>query len=125
MFLDTTVLVEILKGNGAVVSYVENVAEREPLVFSIVQVGELADWCYSNNFDPSKILDEVKSMATVAGITERICLEGSRIKHEQRKAGKSNFSLIDGFIAASAMGFEQKLLTNDGDFEGLENAIIL
>jgi predicted nucleic acid-binding protein len=125
MFLDTTVLVEILKGDEEVVSYVENVAEREPLMFSIVQVGELADWCYSNNLDPSKVLNEVRGMATVVGITESVCLEGSKIKQGQRKAGKGNFSLIDGFIAASAMSFEQKLLTKDGDFEGLENAIIL
>jgi predicted nucleic acid-binding protein len=125
MFLDTTVLVEILKGDEEVVSYVENVAEREPLMFSIVQVGELADWCYSNNLDPSKVLNEVRGMATVVGITESVCLEGSKIKQGQRKAGKGNFSLIDGFIVASAMSFEQKLLTKDGDFEGLENAIIL
>ncbi len=125
MFLDTTVLVEVLKGSEEVIGYVENVAAKEPLMFSIVQVGELADWCYSNNLDPSKILNEVKSMGTVVGITESVCLEGSRIKQEQRKAGKSNFSLIDGFIAASAMSFEQRLLTKDKDFEGLGNAIIL
>lgn len=125
MFLDTTVIVEILRGNTEVISYVEKVAEREPLMFSIVQVGELADWCYSNNFDPSKVLDEVKDMATVVGVTEEICLEGSRIKHEQRNAGKSKFSLIDGLIASTAMDFEQKLLTKDEDFEGLENVVTI
>lgn len=125
MFLDTTVIVEILRGNAGVIDYVEKIAEKEPLMFSVVQVGELADWCYSNDFDPSKILDEVKDMATVVGVTEEICLEGSRIKHEQRKTGKNRFSLIDGFIASSAMGLEQKLLTKDGDFEGLENVIVL
>lgn len=125
MFLDTTILVEVLRGSGKVVRYVENVAEREPLMFSIVQVGELADWCYSNNFHPSKVLDEVRSIATPVGITEDVCLEGSRIKQGWRKAGKGNFSLIDGFIAASAMSLEQKLLTKDRAFEGLEHAIIL
>ncbi len=125
MFLDTTVIVEILRGNAGVIDYVEKIAEKEPLMFSVVQVGELADWCYSNDFDPSKILDEVKDMATVVGVTEEICLEGSRIKHEQRKAGKNRFSLIDGFIASSAMSLEQKLLTKDGDFQGLENVIVL
>ncbi len=125
MFLDTTVLVEVLRGNAEVVSHVEKIAEREPLMFSIVQVGELADWCYSNNYDPSKVLDEVKGMATIVGITESVCLEGSRVKYEQRKAGKSKFSLLDGFIVSSAMSFEQKLLTKDGDFEGLESVAML
>jgi predicted nucleic acid-binding protein len=125
MFLDTTVLVELLRGNADVVSYVEKAAEREPLMFSIVQVGELADWCHSNKFNPTKILAEVKDLATVVGVTEGICLEGSRIKHEQRKVGKNKFSLIDGFIASSAASFEQKLLTKDEDFGGLENVIVL
>jgi predicted nucleic acid-binding protein len=125
MFLDTTIIVEILKGNEKIVDYVENAAEKEPLLFSIVQVGELSDWCYSNNLEPAKILKEVKSTATVTGITEDICLEGSKIKQEQRKAGKDKFSLIDGFIIASAISFEQILLTTDMDFEGLDGVMIL
>jgi predicted nucleic acid-binding protein len=64
-------------------------------------------------------------MATVTGITESICLEGSKIKQEQRKAGKNKFSLVDGFIIASAMSFEQKLLTTDLDFAGLNAVKIL
>ncbi|MFQ6136691.1 MAG: PIN domain-containing protein [Candidatus Hydrothermarchaeales archaeon] len=124
MFLDTTILVEVLKGNKKVLDYVENVAEKEPLLFSVVQVGELADWCYNNKLDPAKVLEEVKSTATVTGITEGMCIEGSKIKNEQRKAGKNKFSLLDGFIIASANNFEQKLLTTDPDFEGLDNVTI-
>lgn len=125
MFLDTSVLIEILAGSDEVVTFVEKVAEKEHLMFSVVQVGELADWCYSNKFDPSTVLNKLKNLATVVGITEDICLDGSRIKHKQRRAGKFKFSLIDGLIVASAISFEQKLLTKDGDFEGLENVVIL
>ncbi len=125
MFLDTSVLIEILAGSDEVVTFVEKVAEKEHLMFSVVQVGELADWCYSNKFDPSKVLNKLKNLATVVGITEDICLDGSRIKQKQRSAGKFKFSLIDGLIVASAISFEQKLLTKDGDFEGLEDVIFL
>ncbi len=125
MFLDTTIIVEILRGNRKIVDYVENTAEKGPLLFSIVQVGELADWCYSNNLEPAKILKEVKGTATVTGITENVCLEGSKIKQEQRKAGKNKFSLIDGIIIASAINLEQTLLTADMDFEGLDGVMIL
>lgn len=125
MFLDTTILVEILRGNQKVINYVERVAEKEPLLFSVVQIGELADWCHLNNLDPLKVLQDVKNIATPVGITESICLEGSKIKKEQRKAGRGKFSLIDGIIAASAISLEQKLLTLDRDFEGLENVVLL
>jgi predicted nucleic acid-binding protein len=125
MFLDTTILVEILRGNEKVTRYVEKVAEREPLLFSIIQIGEIADWCYSNNLEPLQILKQIKDLATVVSITENICLEGSEIKQERRKAGKHKFSFIDGILAASARSFEQKVLTTDKDFQEVEDAIIL
>jgi predicted nucleic acid-binding protein len=125
MFLDTTILVEILRGNQKVINYVERAAEKEPLLFSVVQIGELADWCHLNNLDPLRVLQDVKNIVTPVGITESICLEGSKIKKEQREAGKKKFSLIDGIIAASAISLEQKLLTLDRDFEGLENVVLL
>lgn len=125
MFLDTTVIVMVLTGSREVTDYVEKVAEKEPLLFSIVQVGELADWCYANNLEPEKILKEVKSMATITGITESICLTGSEIKQEQRKSGKNKFSLMDGIIIASSRSYEQKLLTTDADFEGLKAVTLL
>jgi len=125
MFLDTTILIEILRGSRKVIDYVEHAAKNEALLFSIVQIGELSDWSYSNNLDPSKVLNEIKNMATAVSVSETICLEGSRIKQERKKSGKSKFGLIDGIIAASAMSFDQKLLTKDRDFEGLENVAII
>jgi len=125
MFLDTTVLVEVLRGNAEIVSYVERAAEKESLLFSIVQVGELADWSHHNGLDPSAVLDEVRAMATMVNINERICIEGSKIKQAQRQAGKKKFSLMDGLIAASARSLEQRLLTTDRDFEGLEDVAVL
>jgi predicted nucleic acid-binding protein len=125
MFLDTSILVEVLRGSPEVVGRVEKIARREALMFSIVQLGELADWSRSNNFDPEGVVDRVKAMASVVGLTEEICLEGSRIKFQQRKAGRKGFSLIGGIIAASARTFEQDLLTKDQDFQGLEGVVLI
>jgi len=125
MFLDTTILVEVLIGSEKVVERVREAAEREALFFSIVQVGEVADWCLAGSLDPGKAVKELKGMATVTGITEEICLEASRIKREQRDAGKTKFSIMDGLIMASAMHYEQELLTADSDFEGLHSVTIL
>ena len=124
MFLDTTILVEILRGNQRVVEYVKKVAKKEPLLFSIIQIGEITDWSYSNNLDPIIVINYIKRIAIPIEITEKICLEGSKIKKERRNAGKRKYSLIDGIILASALDFEQKLLTLDRDFEDLENVIL-
>lgn len=125
MFLDMSILIDLFRKDAAATSYMKKVVEREPLYSSIIQVGELADWCYSNDLDPTTALSRLRKMCYFTNLTEDICLEGSRIKREQRKAGKNKFSLIDGLIASSAASFEQKLLTNDRDFEGLENVIVL
>ncbi len=125
MFLDTNIIIEILRGNQKVVRYVERIAEKEFLLFSVVQIGEIADWCHLNNLDPFKVLEEVKNIATPVEINESICLEGSNIKKDQRKRGKRKFSLMDGIIAASAIILEQKLITLDKNFEGIENVILL
>jgi predicted nucleic acid-binding protein len=124
MFLDTTVLVDILRGDQKVTDYIEKLAEKEQLLFSIVSMGELADWSYSNKLDPNIVVSNVKSAAIVVNISEKICLEGSKIKQIQRRAGKVKFSLIDGLIAASAINIDETLLTRDRDFEGLEKVII-
>ncbi|MBU2559845.1 PIN domain-containing protein [archaeon] len=125
MFLDTSILIDLIRKDAAVAGYMKKVVEREPLYSSIIQVGEVADWCYLNDLDPTTALSWLGKMCYFTDLTEDICLEGSRIKQKQRKAGKNKFSLIDGFIASSAASSEQKLLTKDRDFDGLENVIVL
>jgi predicted nucleic acid-binding protein len=125
MFLDTTVLVDILRGDQKIKDYIEKIAKKEQLLFSIVSIGELSDWSYSNKLDPNSVVSNVKSAAIAINISEKMCLDGSKFKQIQRKAGKVKFSLIDGLIAACAMNIDETLLTRDRNFEGLENVIIL
>lgn len=125
MFLDTTILVDIARGDNKVLNHVKKIAEKENFLLSVVQIGELADWCHANKLDAIKVVNDIKRIAAVANITEDICLKGSEIKQKQRKAGIENFSLIDGIIFASAMNFGEALLTKDRDFEGLEGVILI
>ena len=79
----------------------------------------------ANGLDPLDVIDTAKKAASAVDLTEEICLSASRTKRKQRKRGKGKFSLIDGIIAATAASIDQKLLTRDRDFDGLENAIII
>lgn len=125
MFLDTTVIVDILRGEQKVIDYTEEISKNEPFFFSVISIGEIADWARSNNIDPIKVTSDVKSIASLMNITDEICLEGSKLKKNQRDAGKKKFSLIDGIIAASAIRSNEKLLTRDRDFKGLKNVILI
>jgi predicted nucleic acid-binding protein len=99
MFLDTTVIVDILRGEQKVIDYIEKISKNEPLFFSLISIGELADWARSNNLNTRKVISDVKSIASMMSISDEICIDGSKLKKKQRDAGKKKFSLIDGLIS--------------------------
>ncbi|HDH28874.1 MAG TPA: PIN domain-containing protein [Euryarchaeota archaeon] len=125
MLLDTSIIVDLLKGDERIVGLLKKEAQKEPFFLSLIQLGELADWALANGLDPLDVIDTAKKAASAVDLTEEICLSASRTKRKQRKRGKGKFSLIDGIIAATAASIDQKLLTRDRDFDGLENAIII
>jgi len=97
----------------------------EPLTISAIQLGELSDWCYRNDIEPTGLIQTIKEIVAVLPPSERIILTGSRIKHKRRTEGWKRFSLMDGIIMASARELNETLLTLDQDFSGLDNVVVL
>jgi predicted nucleic acid-binding protein len=127
MFLDTSIIIEIFRSKRdsdrfkEIYRYIEN----EPLFISVIQIGEISDWCLKNGIEPEERISKIKEICTLVPLNEDICLEASRIKYEMRSAGVDKFSLIDGIILSSARYMGEKLLTTDKDFRKAEDAIIL
>lgn len=127
MFLDTSVIVELLtlaKGSERSTIILQQMKD-ESLSISAIQLGELSDWCYRNSIDPPTTIQKIKEIVSVLQLDERIILQGSGLKHDRRSNGFEKFSLTDGIILASAMVLKETLLTLDQDFSGLENVIVL
>lgn len=127
MFLDTTIIMEILRSKKRSKKFQEifDLVKDEPLFISVIQLGEISDWCLDNEIDPLDRISRLKEVVGIVPLSERICLEGSEIKHWMRERGVSKFSLLDGIILVSARSIDQKLLTTDSDFRKAEDAIIL
>jgi predicted nucleic acid-binding protein len=127
MFIDTSILVDILRYEVESGEYgrIFEIIRDHPLYISILQIGEYSDWCYRSNLDPNMYLSKIKELVNVLSITEDICLDGSKIKAQQRSSGSTKFSLADGIITASARSINAPILTNDNDFRSIEEAIIL
>jgi predicted nucleic acid-binding protein len=127
MFLDTSIIIEILRSvkKSRRFEDIFDLIEDEILFISMIQLSEISDWCLSNNIEPENRIKKIKNIVNVIPLTEEICLEGSRLKHEMRKKGISKFSLIDGLIIASARMVNQNLLTTDSDFRKITEAIIV
>lgn len=127
MFLDTSIIIEIFRFEKGAKEFekIYELIKDEPLFISIVQIGEISDWCLKNNTDPARRIAGLKSILNIIPLSEKIVLEGSQIKHEMRGKGIKSFSLIDGIILASARSINQKLLTTERDFRKAGDAIIL
>ena len=127
MFLDTSIIIEIFRHRKTSKRFedIYEHIENEPLFISIIQLVEISDWCYANKINPSTRIDQIKEIVNVVPLTESICLEGSKLKHEMREDKISKFSLFDGMILASARSIDQRLLTTDSDFRMAGEAIII
>ena len=127
MFLDTSIIIEIFRSGKSSKQFEEIYyhIKDEPLFISIIQVGEISDWCLKNDIDPVKRILKLKHILNTIPLSETICLEGSQIKHDMRNREISKFSLMDGIILASARSINQKLLSTDNDFRKTSDVIIL
>ncbi len=127
MFLDTSIVIEIFrsKENTEPFQSIYELIKDEPLFISVIQIGEISDWCLRNYIDPKERVSQLKRIVNTVPLSEEICFEGSKIEYMYRKEGITNFSLIDGIILASAQSINQKLLTKDTDFKRANDAIVL
>ena len=127
MFLDTSTIIEIFRSgkNSKTFEEIYELIKDEPLFISVIQTGEISDWCLKNNIDPEKRISKLRRLLNVIPLSEKLCFEGSRIKFNSRKKGITKFSLIDGIILASARSINQKLITMDNDFRKTKDAIVL
>ena len=127
MFLDTSIIIEIFRSGKKSETFEEifELIKDEPIFISVIQIGEISDWCLKNNINPEKRISKLKQILNVVPLSEKICLEGSKIKHNIRKKGMKKFSLIDGIILSSARSINQKLLTMDKDFRKINDTIVL
>ncbi len=127
MFLDTSVIIEIFRNdkNSKKFQDLYIYIKDEPLFVSIIQIGELADWCLKNNIDPEKRITKLKQILNVIPLNEKICYVGAQLKYSIRKNGVTKFGLLDGIVLASARSINQRLLTTDSDFRKLSDAIVI
>ncbi len=127
MFLDTSIIIEIFKLGKDTKKFEEiyNFIKDEPLFMSVIQIGEISDWCLRNKINPKERIDKLKKILNIIPLSEKICLEGSNIKYEMRNLKLRKFSLFDGIILASARSINQKLITTDQDFKKAEDIILL
>jgi predicted nucleic acid-binding protein len=127
MFLDTSIIIEIFRNdkNSKKFQEIYTCIKDEPIFMSIIQIGELSDWCLKNRIDPEKRVTKLKQILNVIPLNEKICYDAAHIKYTIRKKGATKFGLLDGIVLASARSINQRLLTTDSDFRTLSDAVVV
>jgi len=127
MFLDTSIIIEIFRSEKHTKTFqdIYKYIKEEPLFISLVQIGELSDWCLKNHIDPEKRINKLKQILNVIPLNEKICYDAAQIKYTMRKKGVVKFGLLDGIVLASARSINQQLLTMDNDFRTIHDAIVV
>ncbi len=123
--LDTTWIIEYLRGNEHVVRRVQGLQE-EGLGVSIVSVAELFEGVFRSNRprENEQALQDFIGGVTVLPISEEI----ARIYGEQKAAlvkKGAGVGSLDLLIAATALAAGTALLTFDSDFQRVEGLAIL
>ena len=127
MFLDTSALLGLFENEPESQEFQDifRMTMGEPMYISIIQMGEVSDWCIRNGHDVSDLMNTVNKLVNVLPVNEIICLKASQTKQEMRKKGAEKFGLIDAIILESARSISQKLLTADRDFKMSRSAVVL
>ena len=127
MLLDTSAIVEIFRSPAEAPHFKKITAEigGEEVYISMVQLAEIAGWATRSKAPPEERVEVVKEMARIVPLDERICLDAAAIKQRRRKAGRDDFSLMDGVILATARSIGQRVLTLDEDFVGEKDCVFI
>jgi len=127
MILDTSVIIEIFRNdrNSKKFQDIYTHIKDEPIFISVIQIGEISDWCLKNHIDPEKRITKLKQILNVIPLNEKICYEAANIKYTIRKKGVTKFGLLDGIVLASARSINQRLLTTDNDFRTISDAVVI
>ena len=112
-FLDSSTIIEYLRGNRTVIEYLD---ERRPWWTSAICVFEVLNGpAGSPNFDPVKERQRFGGVQALE-FNEQLALEASRLQHASIRDG-SELSHRDAMIAATARSTGDEYVVADSDFE--------
>ena len=114
--LDTTWIVEYLRGNPETISRIQELQE-EGLAVSIISVAELYEGVFRSNQPEAneEALEDFVSAVTVLEVTEDMARRYGEEKARLLRQG-TVIGALDLLIAATAQTHDLILLTNDQDF---------
>jgi tRNA(fMet)-specific endonuclease VapC len=119
--VDTTWIIEYLRGNQEVIQHLRSLRD-EGLSIAIVSLAELYEGVFRSNNPSSNeaALKDFLTGVTILSIDEEVCIIFGREMARLRQRGMS-VGDMDLLIAATALRHNLTLLTQDQDFQRVEN----
>ncbi len=121
--LDSSAWIEYFAGTHAG-EKIKEVVEKEEVVTCILSIAEISDKFSREKERFDKFLEFIKNTSSIANITLLSCSGAGKLKAE-RRAAKKEFGLVDAIIYLTAKENSSIFVTKDGDFEGMENVMMI
>ncbi len=73
MFLDTSIIIEIFRCREDTKSFqdIYELIKDGPLFISLIQIGEISDWCLRNEIDPQERISQLKRIVNIIPLSEK------------------------------------------------------
>ena len=121
--LDSSAWIEYFAGTP-LGDKVREIVEKEETATCILSVAEISDKFSKEKEKFNRFLIFIKNTSSIFNITLHSCSEAGKLKAE-RRAVKKEFGIVDAIIYLTAKENSCILITKDGDFENMNNVILV
>ena len=122
IMIDASAWIECLRGTE-IGARVQKCLERNKCMTPSIIVSEICSHTQRTGFDPEAAFRAVATTEIVPLTAELSKTAG--LLHARHKTKNDKFSIGDAVLLATARKFEAKILTKDGDFRNMPEAILL
>jgi predicted nucleic acid-binding protein len=123
MILDSSAWIEFFNRNNQG-ERVKEVLDGGNCNTCITSIAEVTNHAVKKGIDANPLIDKIEQLSEVIDMDRDIATMAGRINFERKKQVKK-WGMLDSFVLASALKYDQKILTTDSDFKDLENAEVL
>lgn len=121
---DTYAWIEIFEETSKGDKALNLIDKSSKIVVADAIFAEIYSWAVRNDFDPGKVIEDIRKQSNVFPIYTNIWVEAAAHREKMRKQ-KKDFGQMDALLLAIQDATGATIVTGDPHFKGLKNVILL
>lgn len=121
--LDTSAWIEFFRGTEKG-REVKQAIESQTAYTSIITIAETTNWALKQAQNHNELIRKIKELSIILDINEETSKLAGEINFKRKKTIKK-LGMMDSIILATALQYNQQILTTDYDFKNIANVKII